>query len=98
MQVRNEKADEFLALLKGWHSLCDEYVKKDIDFSSAGASENEEDDDEPLEKDEFVVEKLAGICYGGSGREDGLYFKVPLSNHLHIIYGFLQYSVSVAST
>uniref|UniRef100_A0A0E0QVJ3 DNA (cytosine-5-)-methyltransferase n=1 Tax=Oryza rufipogon TaxID=4529 RepID=A0A0E0QVJ3_ORYRU len=75
-EVRNEKADEFLALLKGWHSLCDEYVKKDIDFSSAGASENEEDDDEPLEKDEFVVEKLAGICYGGSGREDGLYFKV----------------------
>ncbi|XP_040384096.1 DNA (cytosine-5)-methyltransferase CMT3-like [Oryza brachyantha] len=75
-EARNEKADEFLALLKEWAKLCDEHVKNNICSDPAGSSENEDDDDEPLEKDEFVVEKLSGICYGGSDREDGIYFKV----------------------
>ncbi|KAF0929707.1 hypothetical protein E2562_023054 [Oryza meyeriana var. granulata] len=75
-EARNEKADEFLTLLREWAKLCDEHIKNDMGSDSAGSSEKEEDDDEPLEKDEFVVEKLAGICYGGIGRKDGLYFKV----------------------
>uniref|UniRef100_A0A0D9XH79 DNA (cytosine-5-)-methyltransferase n=1 Tax=Leersia perrieri TaxID=77586 RepID=A0A0D9XH79_9ORYZ len=75
-EVRNEKADEFLALLREWAKLCDQYIKNDIDSDLAGSSENEEEDDEPLEKNEFVVEKLSGICYGGNGRDGGLYFKV----------------------
>lgn len=74
-EVRNEKADDFLALLKEWSVLCDKYVHQDMGSDLAG-SENEEDGSSPLDKDEFVVEKLIGICYGGSGRDNGLFFKV----------------------
>ncbi|KAG8088009.1 hypothetical protein GUJ93_ZPchr0010g7296 [Zizania palustris] len=74
-EVRNEKAEDFLALLREWAILCDKYIKNDMGSESADLSENEEED-ELLDKDEFVVEKLAGICYGGSGRKSGLYFKV----------------------
>ena len=73
--MRNEKADEFLALLKEWAVLCKKYVHEDVSLDSTG-SEDQEDESSPLDKDEFVVEKLIGICYGGSGRENGLYFKV----------------------
>nr|AGT16212.1 methyltransferase [Saccharum hybrid cultivar R570] len=73
--VRNEKADDFLALLKEWSVLCDKYVHQDMG-SDLASSENEEDGSSLLDKDEFVVEKLIGICYGGSGRDNGLYFKV----------------------
>ena len=73
--MRNEKADDFLALLKEWSVLCDKYVHQDMSSDLAGL-ENEEDGTSPLDKDEFVVEKLIGICYGGGGRDNGLYFKV----------------------
>ncbi|KAG2550081.1 DNA (cytosine-5)-methyltransferase 3-like isoform X2 [Panicum virgatum] len=74
-EVRNEKADEFLALLREWAVLCDQYVNKDV-CSDSTVPEDQEDDDSTLDKDEFVVEKLIGICYGGSGRKNGIYFKV----------------------
>ncbi|XP_062205913.1 DNA (cytosine-5)-methyltransferase 3-like [Phragmites australis] len=74
-EVRNEKADEFLALLREWTVLCDKYVHEDVGSDLAG-SEDQEDEGSPLDRDEFVVEKLIGICYGGSGRKKGLYFKV----------------------
>ena len=79
--MRNEKADEFLALLKEWAVLCEKYVQ-DVDSNLAG-SEDQEDEGSPLDKDEFVVEKLIGICYGGSGRKNGIYFKV-LKRYLFI--------------
>ncbi|PNT67133.1 DNA (cytosine-5)-methyltransferase CMT3 [Brachypodium distachyon] len=74
-EVRNEKAEDFLALLKEWAILCDTYVHGN-NSDPASPSEDEEEDDEPLGKDEFVVEKLLEICYGGSGREKAIYFKV----------------------
>ncbi|CAO2145112.1 unnamed protein product [Urochloa humidicola] len=74
-EVRNEKADEFLALLREWAVLCDKYVHKEVGSYSVVLEDNE-DGGSPLDKDEFVVEKLIGICYGGSGRKNGLYFKV----------------------
>ncbi|KQJ98774.1 DNA (cytosine-5)-methyltransferase CMT3 [Brachypodium distachyon] len=74
-EVRNEKAEEFLALLKEWAILCDTYVHVN-NSESDSPIEDEEEDDEPLAKDEFVVEKLLEICYGGSGRGKGIYFKV----------------------
>ena len=80
--MRNEKADEFLALLKEWAVLCEKYVHQDMSSDLAGL-ENEEDGTSPLDKDEFVVEKLIGICYGGSGRKNGIYFKV-LKRYLFI--------------
>lgn len=74
MQVRNEKAEDFLALLKEWEILCNKYVHSND--SDAADPVEEEEDDEPLGKDEFVVEKVLEICYGGSGRKNGIYFKV----------------------
>ncbi|CAO1940415.1 unnamed protein product, partial [Urochloa humidicola] len=62
-EVRNEKADEFLALLREWAVLCDKYVHKEVGSYSVVLEDNE-DGGSPLDKDEFVVEKLIGICYG----------------------------------
>ncbi|KAK3157308.1 hypothetical protein QOZ80_2AG0119120 [Eleusine coracana subsp. coracana] len=72
-EVRNEKADEFLALLKEWAVLCDKYVHEDVGSNLAEQDDGSASD---LDEDEFVVEKLIGICYGGNGRDNGLYFKV----------------------
>ncbi|GJN20272.1 hypothetical protein PR202_gb07627 [Eleusine coracana subsp. coracana] len=72
-EVRNEKADEFLALLKEWAVLCDKYVHEDVGSNLAEEDGGSASD---LDEDEFVVEKLIGICYGGNGRDNGLYFKV----------------------
>uniref|UniRef100_A0ACD6A4W2 Uncharacterized protein n=1 Tax=Avena sativa TaxID=4498 RepID=A0ACD6A4W2_AVESA len=72
--VRNEKADDFLCLLKGWALLCDKYVHgNDAD---AAPPVEDEDKDGKLEKDEFVVDKLTEICYGGADRKSCIYFKV----------------------
>ena len=77
--MRNEKADEFLALVKEWAVLCDKYVQKDFGSDLAGSIAEEDDGSVgDLDEDEFVVEKLIGICYGGNGRDNGLYFKVLL--------------------
>ncbi|VAI62778.1 unnamed protein product [Triticum turgidum subsp. durum] len=73
-EVRNEKAEDFLALLKEWAILCDKYVHSND--SDAAEPVEEEEADEPLGKDEFVVEKLLEICYGGTGRKNGIHFKV----------------------
>uniref|UniRef100_A0ACD5VA28 Uncharacterized protein n=1 Tax=Avena sativa TaxID=4498 RepID=A0ACD5VA28_AVESA len=75
-EVRNEKAENFLALLKEWAVLCDQYVNNAIHSDSADPSEDQEEDDEPLGEGEYVVEKLIGICYGGTRRKNAIYFKV----------------------
>jgi len=54
--------------------------------SDSTVPEDQEDDDSTLDKDEFVVEKLIGICYGGSGRKNGIYFKV------HMCYLFMLFA------
>ncbi|TVU00580.1 hypothetical protein EJB05_53991 [Eragrostis curvula] len=75
--VRNEKADEFLALLKEWATLCNKYVHEAVGSDLAGSNAEEDDGSaSDLEDGEYVVEKLIGICYGGSGRDNGIYFKV----------------------
>ncbi|CAM0913882.1 unnamed protein product [Alopecurus aequalis] len=74
-EVRNEKAEEFLALLKEWAVLCSTYVNCN-DSNAASPEEEEDEDSEVLGNDEFVVEKLLEICYGGPGRKNGIYFKV----------------------
>ncbi|KAM0895486.1 hypothetical protein ACQ4PT_023767 [Festuca glaucescens] len=75
-QVRNEKAENFLLLLKEWAVLCDKYVHNDVHSDSADSLEDEEEDDGPLGEDEYVVDKVIGICYGGTGKENTIYFKV----------------------
>ncbi|XP_047096148.1 DNA (cytosine-5)-methyltransferase 1-like [Lolium rigidum] len=72
-EVRNMKAEDFLCLLKEWALLCDKYVHS----NNAGAAPPTEDEEEgELEKDEFVVDKLTEICYGGADRKSCIYFKV----------------------
>jgi DNA (cytosine-5)-methyltransferase 1 len=77
--VRNEKAGDFLALLKEWDALCKKYiVQKDITIESEVAQSLTDDEDEPVSEEIFEVEKLLDICYGdpNSTGQVGLWFKV----------------------
>ncbi|KAH7283945.1 hypothetical protein KP509_34G031800 [Ceratopteris richardii] len=72
-KVRNESAENFLALLKEWRKLCDKYVKsEDVDDSkgrgrrkNAVVSSDDEDDDDsgPSKPGEYEVEKIVGIKF-----------------------------------
>ncbi|TVU05020.1 hypothetical protein EJB05_48168, partial [Eragrostis curvula] len=75
-EVRNEKADEFLALIKEWANLCNKYVHADFGYSAVSTAAEDDGSTSELEDDEYVVEKLIGICYGGGSRDSGIYFKV----------------------
>lgn len=77
--MRNEKAEDFLALLKAWDALCKEYiVQKSTSLESEVAQSLTDDEDEPLSEDTYEVEKLLDICYGdpNSSEQIGLWFKV----------------------
>ncbi|XP_047043493.1 DNA (cytosine-5)-methyltransferase 1-like [Lolium rigidum] len=73
-EVWNMKADDFLCLLKEWALLCDKYVHGNNVYAAPPMEDEEENGD--LEKDEFVVDKLTEICYGGANRKSCIYFKV----------------------
>ncbi|KMS95966.1 hypothetical protein BVRB_003270 [Beta vulgaris subsp. vulgaris] len=79
-EVRNEKADDFLALLKEWERLCNDLLLSAASPSPEVACSEEEDidDDSPLSPGEFEVETLLDICFGDPNyvRKRGLYFKV----------------------
>ncbi|CAN6301652.1 unnamed protein product [Urochloa humidicola] len=78
-KVRNEKAEDFLALLKEWDALCTKYVvQKDIIMETEVAQSLTDDEDEPISEDTYEVEKLLDICYGDPNRtgQVGLWFKV----------------------
>ncbi|XP_047057529.1 DNA (cytosine-5)-methyltransferase CMT1-like [Lolium rigidum] len=81
-QVRNEKAENFLSLIREWNTLCKKFdVHKSISLSSdlpRTSNENEEYGNEPLLKGTFEVERLIDICYGdpNSIGKVGLWFKV----------------------
>ncbi|KAF7105152.1 hypothetical protein CFC21_105990 [Triticum aestivum] len=81
-QVRNEKAEDFLSLLQQWNALCKKYVihgSNSLGSDLAQASNDDENDEnEPLPKDVFEVERLVDICYGDPNKtgKNGLWFKV----------------------
>ncbi|KAK1382488.1 DNA (Cytosine-5)-methyltransferase CMT3, partial [Heracleum sosnowskyi] len=86
-EVRNEKAEEFLALLKEWQRLCAFFsLIENNGFqqkksSPENADNNEDDEDETQVDDDeecFEVEKILSICYGlpAGQKELGLYFKI----------------------
>ncbi|KAK1612271.1 hypothetical protein QYE76_035944 [Lolium multiflorum] len=81
-QVRNEKAENFLFLIREWNTLCKNFgVYKSISLSSnlpQTSNNNEEYGNEPLPKGTFEVERLVDICYGdpNSTGKVGLWFKV----------------------
>ncbi|MCO5567288.1 hypothetical protein L7F22_020978 [Adiantum nelumboides] len=70
-RVRNESAEDFLALLKEWKILCEKYVKsEDVDDNKArgrrkGVVATSDDETEevskPSEPGEFEVERIIGI-------------------------------------
>lgn len=65
--MRNEKAENFLALVKEWKKLVDEYnVQNEHTVDASGDLESDSDDDDgtKLPKDVFEVAKLLNICYG----------------------------------
>ncbi|KAJ7944080.1 Cytosine-specific methyltransferase [Quillaja saponaria] len=83
-EVRNEKAEDFLSLLKAWDKLCNEFVFSASDGCNTDAEddENEKNDDSDkgsnIDSEEFEVQKLLAVCYGNPNGEkkEGLYFKV----------------------
>uniref|UniRef100_A0A0E0GJA1 DNA (cytosine-5-)-methyltransferase n=1 Tax=Oryza nivara TaxID=4536 RepID=A0A0E0GJA1_ORYNI len=80
-QVRNEKTEDFLALIQQWDALCRKYVVHKNDTLEPGIDMplNDADDvNEPLPEDIFDVEELLEICYGDPSNtgKNGLWFKV----------------------
>uniref|UniRef100_F6GUF8 DNA (cytosine-5-)-methyltransferase n=1 Tax=Vitis vinifera TaxID=29760 RepID=F6GUF8_VITVI len=78
-QVRNESAEDFLALLREWEKLCVRFSlignkdpnAHDLDPIDAKADEENDDDDNDNDNSEdeddfevFEVQKIIGICYG----------------------------------
>ncbi|XP_059644065.1 DNA (cytosine-5)-methyltransferase CMT2-like isoform X2 [Cornus florida] len=85
-QVRNESAEDFLELLKGWKKLCNQYVFNDLERAlQSGATDTREAKDETnrpsdlkIPAGEYEVSCVVDICYGdpsNSGKR-GLKFKV----------------------
>ncbi|RWR87147.1 DNA cytosine-5-methyltransferase 1-like protein [Cinnamomum micranthum f. kanehirae] len=88
-EVRNEKAEDFLLLLKEWEKLCKHFsllgnIKVQSRSSDAIFGEGDDDVDEDIEEEaktpsgEFEVGKLVGICFGDPNEigVQGLKFKV----------------------
>ncbi|GLU19509.1 hypothetical protein SLE2022_357570 [Rubroshorea leprosula] len=96
-QVRNETAEDFLALMKEWKKLCTYFslVKSEstedqvFNFNPFGSQDDgvEDDDDEQSDSDNdpevFEVEKILDICYGDPKEkgERGLHLKVRWKNY-----------------
>ncbi|KAJ0987540.1 hypothetical protein J5N97_005896 [Dioscorea zingiberensis] len=81
-EVRNEDAENFLALLREWEQLCSRYslIGTQSSFTNACSSDDEDniEDSSEVPKGEFEVGKLVGICHGDPSKlgKVGLYFKV----------------------
>lgn len=93
--MRNEKAEDFFALLKEWNALCKKYIiQKGITSESEVAQSLTDDEDEPLSEDTYEVEKLLDICFGdpNSTGQVGLWFKVLKTSfyNIHVVAFKLQ--------
>ncbi|OMO73118.1 hypothetical protein CCACVL1_17462 [Corchorus capsularis] len=85
-EVRNESADEFLALLKEWKGLCDsfsvskpEILENNPTHTEDGGNDCEEDD---AEDEVYEVEKILAIRYSHPDTgKTGLHFKVRWKNY-----------------
>ncbi|KAK2969112.1 hypothetical protein RJ640_028576 [Escallonia rubra] len=82
-QVRNETAENFLALLKEWQKLCDSLSltgngESGIMKEEEADQDSSADDDVEEENEVFEVEKVLSICYGDPKEMEkpGLYLKI----------------------
>lgn len=91
--MRNEKAENFLALLKEWAKLVDEYnVRNEHMVDTSGDLESDSDDDDDntkLPKGVFEVAKLLNICYGDPHNIGTVGLKFLVFNYLCIFYALL---------
>ncbi|KAL4340831.1 hypothetical protein GQ457_08G034730 [Hibiscus cannabinus] len=95
--VRNEPAEDFLALLKEWERLCASFSlskSENLEKRSFNSYDNEDDNNDEVEDEDeegnggsdgevFEVEKFLAICYGDP-KEKGerqLHFKVRWRNY-----------------
>ncbi|KAI3871705.1 hypothetical protein MKW92_050053 [Papaver armeniacum] len=92
-EVRHEKAEDFLSLLKEWKTLCASFklvgtkyyrTKKPTVNDDAGIQETSEDGETrpPRDGGIYEVEKIIGICYGDPNKKKKrrLHFKCSLFN------------------
>ncbi|KAA8525105.1 hypothetical protein F0562_007031 [Nyssa sinensis] len=85
-QVRNDRAEDFLELLKGWEKLCKWYVFNDLErtLQSRSKDTREAKSNKKSQSDvktparEYEVSCLVDICYGDPSKtgKRGLKFKV----------------------
>ncbi|CAN6478071.1 unnamed protein product [Victoria cruziana] len=81
-QVRNETADDFLALIKDWEKLCKRYhllgTTKAPCEEAVADDDDKDENEEKLPSGEFEVGKIVGVCYGDPSEcgKRGLKFKV----------------------
>ncbi|XP_058188980.1 DNA (cytosine-5)-methyltransferase CMT2-like isoform X2 [Rhododendron vialii] len=85
-QVRNETAEDFLELVKGWEKLCQWYVLSNLDPTHESRAEDTTEvkineyspSDVKSRPGEYEVLRLVDICYGDTGKRGkrGLKFKV----------------------
>ena len=91
--MRNEAAEDFLALLKEWERLCKEFKllgpehsqEQESCMESVEAEGDEKEDsqsdseDGSIPDEEFEVQELLAVCHGDPNEvnKPGLYFKVP---------------------
>jgi DNA (cytosine-5)-methyltransferase 1 len=90
--VRNEKAEDFLSLLRHWDALCKKYDVHNSNSLPRTSNNDEDDENENLPEGTFEVEKLVDICYGdpNSTGKAGLWFKVLQTRffkaHISVIF------------
>ena len=91
-QVRNEAAEDFLALLKAWTKLCEDFslfgsdqlLEQNFDLERDDDNDNDEEEDDDSDEGsmvpdvDFEVQNLLAVCYGDPNKikKPGLYFKV----------------------
>ncbi|ONK80320.1 uncharacterized protein A4U43_C01F16350 [Asparagus officinalis] len=77
-EVRNEKAEDFLALLHEWERLVETYCVESETPCSDGSDIEDPEEQSNVASGEFEVGKFVGICYGKTENldKDGLKFKV----------------------
>lgn len=77
-QVRNEKAEDFLAVIQEWEKLCQQYGVENESLPPSIDSSDDEEPEEQVPRGEFEVGRIVGICYGKTENleEVGLKFKV----------------------
>lgn len=89
IQVRNERAEDFLSLLKKWEELVVSWrgCENSQQQCEAPMADEDDDDDEANDEEEFEVEKVISICYGDPKDIDkpGLYFKVTFDPELRYV-------------